>query len=166
MKRVEYVIAGAVAKERGLAGMIVTTPEAENHGELLTLMADGKEEHSDRLAQGQLDIIRQRVIRNVIEDEVTADILAGKKISGDDTDYAALDLDGRNKACVARAQEAGDAYVYGARAQGTGVATVTRKKAAQTDSVVAAAKAGQLSPKTLKELAALGFVFDDAGPTT
>lgn len=161
MKQAEYVIAGNVAKERGLAGLKVTTPEAENHEELLSLMADGKEEHADKLAQGQLDIIRQRYIRNAIEDEVTADILAGKTIDG--VDYSPLTEDERKEACRVRAQEVGDAYVYGSRAAGTGVATVTRKKAAQTDAVVAAAKSGQLSAKTLKELAALGFVFEEAG---
>jgi hypothetical protein len=185
MKSAKYALAGLVAAERGLAAEYTTdaegnkklvraaleieTPEAENVEEFLTLVEDGKEEHMLRLAQGQMDIIRQRKIREAAEDTITADILAGKTVEldvtlegigaeGEKADFGSLDEADRREAVRARCQAIGDAYKYGSRAPGTGAAKVTKEKAAKVDKLAAAASAGELDEATVAKLKELGII--------
>jgi hypothetical protein len=185
MKTANYKLAGAICAERGLAdeigqdkdgkkivtreGVVITTPEAESYEEFLSLVEDGKAEHALRLAQGQLDIIRQRKIREAAEDEVTADILNGKKVKldigmgdygeeGAEVDFSDLDADQRRDAVRARCQAIGDAYVYGSRTAGTGAGKVTKEKAAKMSKLETAAASGELDEDTLAKLKELGVL--------
>lgn len=162
MRNATYKLAGEVAKERGLAGIEINLREAESLDEFHTLVQDGKSENVLKLAQGQLDIIVQRYVRNAAEDEVTADILAGKtvEINGEKTDFSGYDADERMEAVKQRIQEVADTYLYGARGPSTGTAKVTKEKAAKVDKVMEAAKSGALSDSAKAELAALGFTFE------
>lgn len=187
MKTATYALAGLIAAERKLAAeygpadkdgnkpllreaMKVTTPEAETMEEFLTLMEDGKMEHALRLAQGQLDIIRQRKIREAAEDTITADILAGKNgveldvaIEGVGAEGDKVDLSDYNESDLreivrARCQAIGDAYQYGARGPATGGSKVVKEKAAKIDKLNVAAAAGDLDEATIAKLRELGIL--------
>jgi hypothetical protein len=185
MKTATYALAGAICAERGLAAeygppdkdgnkplireaVKITTPEAENVGEFLTLMEDGKEEHMLRLAQGQLDIIRQRKIREAAEDAVTAAILDGKTeveldvaidgvgAEGDKITTADYSETDRREIVRARCQAIGDAYVYGSRGPSTGGGKVTKEKAAKQTKLEAAVAAGELTEAEIEKLKSIG----------
>jgi hypothetical protein len=188
MKTAKYKLAGEIAAERGLAdvfgpaddkgkktllreGVVIETPEAESTSEFLTLMEDGKEEHMLRLAQGQLDIIRQRKIREAAEDEVTADILAGKKVKadvdmgdygteGEEIDFSTLDDDQRRDAVRVRCQAIGNAYTYGSRAPSTGGSKVVKEKAAKQTKLQTTAAAGQLTDENVQQLLEIGVLSE------
>lgn len=155
MKQAEYKLAGTIPEV--LRGRTVKTPEAETTEEFLTLVKDGNEDHMRRLAQGGLDIIRQRKIREFCESEEVAAALAGKTVKWDDTDevqYGEFSEDERVSDILDRAQEVGNAYVYGSQPAGTGTGKVTKAKAAQLDKAVEAAKN---DPALAAKLAALGI---------
>lgn len=183
MKRATYKLAGAVCAERGLVdvygpadekgnkplvhkGVVIETPEAETHEELLSLMEDGKEAFADKLAQGQLDIIRQRKIREAAEDMLTAAILNGEKVEidagsmkGEEVDFGAHSQDERVEAVRDRLQAIGDEYVYGSRGPATGGATkVLKEKAGKVDKLAAAAASGELSEEEIAKLKSLGIL--------
>lgn len=183
MNRATYKLAGQVCAERGLVdvygpaddkgnkplihkGLEITTPEATSHEELLSLMEDGKESHADKLAQGQLDIIRQRKIREAAEDALTAAILNGERVEmdagsykGETVNFADQSEDDRKEAVRDRLQAIGDEYVYGARGAATGgAAKVVKEKAARADKLTAAAASGELSEAEIEKLKALGIL--------
>lgn len=154
MKTSEYKIAGAIAKERGLDGILVHTRDAETLEEFAQLVENGDPENVRKLAQGQLDIIVQRQIRNYVESEEVADILAGKTVDGED--FAAHTEEERKQVVAQRAQEVSDTYSYGGRTAGTGASTKA-KKAVATVATLGAAAAND--PELAKKLAELGITL-------
>lgn len=155
MKQADYKLAGDIPS--GLQGQIVKTREAETQEEFLTLVEDGKQEHMLRLAQGALDIITQRKIREFCATEEVAAALAGKTVKwseGDEVEYGEYSEAERIADVVSRAQDVADTYTYGSRPAGTGAGKVTKTKAAQLDKAVEAAKA---DPELAAKLAALGI---------
>lgn len=191
MKHALYTLSGAVAAERGLAdvfgpeemkdgkptgnrplirkGLEVKTPEAESMDEFLTLMEDGKQEHALKLAQGQLDIIRQRKIREAAEDKTTAAILNGEKIKLDtdlegigavdeEVNFGDYSEEDRREAVRLRCQAVGDAYLYGSRGPSTGAGKVVKEKAAKVTKLEAQAAAGELSDEEIATLKKLGLL--------
>lgn len=152
MKTSEYKIAGAIAKERGLDGILIRTREAESLEELSQLVENGDPENVRKLAQGQLDIIVQRKIRDYVESDEAADILAGKTVDGED--FGAHSDDERKQVVAERAQAVSDDYLYGGRAAGSG-AGAKAKKAVATVATLGAAAAND--PELAKKLAELGI---------
>lgn len=162
MKSAIYKVSGEMSQERGIKGLEIKTREAENMDEILTLVKDGKQEHVISAAQGAIDIVVQRMIRNAAEDDVTLAILQGKVVKDEDDaeyaeDYADSSDEDRRATIQTRLQNVADTYLYGSRGPSTGSSKVTKEKAAKTDAVEAAAKAGTLSAETIAELAKLGF---------
>lgn len=162
MKSAIYKLSGEMAQERGIKGLEIKTREAETLDELLTLVKDGKQEHVNSAAQGAIDIVVQRMIRNAAEDDITLAILQGKTVKDEDDaefagDYADVSSEDRTETIRQRLQGVADAYLYGSRGPSTGSSKVTKEKAAKADAVEAAAKAGTLSAETIAELAKLGF---------
>lgn len=124
MKRAIYRIPAAVVAAYAEIGVdlkdkTLTTPESETLQELHSLVENADSENVRKLGQGQLDIIRQRVMRNYLESD------DAKKIA---------QTDGVEKLLEA-AQKEGDEYVYGARQQGTGAATVARQAKGAVESI-------------------------------
>lgn len=186
MKQAIYTLSGAIATERRLAdeygeanaegvkplvrkGVEVKTPEAESVEEFLSLMEDGKPEHMLRLAQGQLDIIRQRKIREAAEDKVTAAILNGEKVKldmdleglgveGDEVNFGEYSEDDRREAVRIRCQAVGDAYIYGSRGPSTGAGKVTKERAQKQQKLEAAVASGSLSEEEIEKLKSLGIL--------
>lgn len=186
MKTAIYVLAGAIASERGLAtiygpedkdgnrpvvrkGLEITTKEAENVDEFLTLVEDGKPEHMLKLAQGQRDIIVQRKIRDAAEDKTTAAILAGEKVKldidmegvgaeGDEVNFGEFSEDDRREAVRIRCQAVGDSYLYGSRGPSTGGSKVTKEKAAKVTKLEQQAASGELSEEEIATLKKLGLL--------
>lgn len=162
MKSAIYKLSGEIAQERGIKGLEIKTREAENMDELLSLVKDGKEEHVRNAAQGAIDIVVQRMIRNGAEDDVTLNILQGKKVTEEMDadfagDYADMSEDERRETVQTRLQGIADSYLYGSRGPSSGGSKVVKEKAAKVDAVAAAAAAGNLSPETIEELKKLGF---------
>lgn len=162
MKSAVYKLSGEMAQERGIKGLEIKTREAENMQEILTLVKDGKEEHVLNAAQGAIDIVVQRMIRNAAEDDVTLAILAGKTVKEDEDadfagDYSGHSDEERKDAVQTRLQQVADTYLYGSRGPSSGGSKVVKEKAAKVDAVAAAAAAGNLSPETIEELKKLGF---------
>lgn len=186
MKTASYTLAGEVAAERGLAnvfgpedkdgnkalvraGVTITTPEAETMEEFLTLMEDGKQEHALKLAQGQLDIIRQRKIREAAEDKMTAAILNGEKVKldrdldgigavDDEVNFGDYSDDDRREAVRLRCQAVGDSYLYGSRGPSTGAGKVVKERAAKQQKLEAAVASGDLSAEEIEKLKSLGIL--------
>lgn len=162
MKSAIYKLSGEMAAERGIKGLEIKTREAENRDEILTLVKDGKEEHVISAAQGAIDIVVQRMIRNAAEDDVTLAILQGKTVKDEDDaeyagDYSDMSDEDRRATVQARLQGVADTYLYGSRGPSTGTTKATKEKAAKVDAVETAAKSGNLSPETIEELKKLGF---------
>jgi hypothetical protein len=154
MKTSEYKIAGGIAKERALDGILIRTREAESLEEFAQLVENGDPENVRKLAQGQLDIIVQRKIRDYVESEEVADILAGKTVDGED--FGAHTEEERKQVVAQRAQAVSDDYLYGGRAAGSGAGTKA-KKAVATVAQLASASAND--PELAAKLAALGITL-------
>lgn len=135
IKRATYKLAGDVPE--ALRGMELSMPEAETDEAFDSLVENGASDRR-KLAQGALDINRQRVFRTAANSEEVVKLIAEGKV--DDA-----------KAAV---QAAGDTYIYGASNRGTGAGAVTKAKAAKADAIAQAAAA---DPELAAKLAALGI---------
>lgn len=124
MKRAVYRIPAAVVAAYAESGVdlkdqSLTTPESETLAEVHSLVENADPENVRKLAQGQLDIIRQRIIRNFLESDDAKKLATEKGVP----------------ALLEAAQKEGDEYVYGARSAGTGAATVARAAKSAVDNV-------------------------------
>ena len=135
IKRQTYKLAGDVPE--ALRGMELSMPEAETDEAFDTLVENGASDRR-KLAQGALDINRQRIFRTVANSDEVVKLIAEGKVD-------------EAKAAV---QAAGDGYVYGATNRGTGTGAITKAKAAKADAIAQAAAA---DPELAAKLAALGI---------
>lgn len=124
MKRAVYRIPAAVVAAYAEIGVdlkdqSLTTPESETLAEVHSLVENADPENVRKLAQGQLDIIRQRIVRNYLESDDAKKLATEKGVP----------------ALLEAAQKEGDEYVYGARNQGTGAATVARAAKSAVENV-------------------------------
>jgi hypothetical protein len=149
----QYKIAGSVPQS--LLGAVIWTPEAKNIQGIAKLVEDGKEEHIVKLAQGALDVNRQRVIRAAANSKEVAEIL-----SGEAEGTADLSTDERVAKAVEHIQSTSSAYTYGSITRGSG--TGTNAKAKKFDAAKDRAKAAvQANPELRANLAAIfGEDFD------
>lgn len=155
MKTADYKLAGDIPES--LRGKTVKTREAESLEEMHQLVENGDPKNVFRLAQAQFDIIQQRKIRDYLGSEEVADILAGKTVGeGDDaTDFSEFGEEDRIAEVMRRAQEVGDAYVYGGRTATPGGGAAAAKKALEEKKTLSAAAAND--PELAEKLAALGI---------
>lgn len=135
---------------------VVNTREAESIEEMAQLVENGEQKHILRLAQGQLDIITQRKIREYLQSDEVADILAGKSVGegADTTDFSEFEEDDRVAEVLRRAQEVADTYEYGSRSAVPGGG---QKAAVERDKKVRAAAAAD--PALAAKLAELGITL-------
>lgn len=143
MKKIPYKLPKTLAIE-SLRGREVQMDETETLAEFARLVESepSVDENVRRLAQGQLDIIKQRWVRDWLDSE------EGRKYHAENGDDATL----------AKAQEIADTEKYGGRERKTSAQTAKAKQAVTfADQVVEAAKT---NPKALDRLRAMGFDVD------
>lgn len=130
----------------------VKTREAETDEDMLALVEDGDAKHVRKLAQGQLDIIVQRNIRNYANSDEVLEALYGTKEPAADAEP----VEGGVEAALELIQKFADEYLYGVTRTSSGAGAGTKAKAKQADAVAAAAKN---DPELAAKLAALGITF-------
>lgn len=138
----------------------VNMVEAETLDEFRQQVENGDDKHILRLAQGAIDIIRQRKVREFLQEDAVADALAGKLVKwadGDEQDYSGLDEDSIVEDILARAQSVADAFIYGSRPVSTGGAGKRAKEAVEKVGKLQAAAAAD--PELAAKLAELGIAL-------
>lgn len=154
MRTADYKLAGDIPE--ALKGKVVKTREAESLEELHQLVENGDEKHILRLAQGQLDIITQRKVREYVGSDEVGNILAGKIVGeGEDAiDFSEMSDEERVQEVLNRAQAVSDDYAYGSRTTTPGGG---KTAAVERDKKVRAA--AQADPELAAKLAALGITL-------
>lgn len=168
MKTQPYKLAGDIPKvllgksvERD--GKTVLEPyainmiEAETLDEFRQQVEGGEEKHVLRLAQGAVDIVRQRKVREFLQTDEVSDALQGKTVKwaeGDEVDYGQFDEDERVADVLSRAQDVADSFIYGSRPVSTGTGKAVKADAADMRKAKEAAKA---DPELAAKLAELGI---------
>lgn len=129
---------------------VVKTDEAETLDEFITTQVeqDKPQEHTLSLAQAQLDIIKQRKIREWAAGEECDQILQGTAEGTED-----MSEDERIEHALQRAQEIGDEYKYGSRGPSTGGVNAQAKAALKKQKALDEAAAS--NPEVAAKLAEL-----------
>lgn len=137
---------------------VIKTAEAESLDEFVHNLVeqDKPEDHTNSLAQAQLDIIKQRKIREAAQSQEVADMFDGKN-----PDTKDLSDDERLEYVLAYLQEVGDTYKYGSRPASTSGGNAVAKQALAREKAIK--EAATQSPEVAAKLAELEATLASLG---
>lgn len=154
----EYELAGDIPVV--LKGREIATRISKNLDAMHLLVADGKPENVRALAQAQYNVLVQRQIRNFLDSEDVALVLAGGTVAEGDLagDWSQLSEDERVTFVTAEAEDIGLSWAYGgARAPSTGTSRVNKENKQKAEKFDAIAARAAADPEYAKKLAKLGI---------